>query len=289
MRQGIALLEVRLHIAAVNKQREVCGSTTPQGIMSGREISFDVGSNVDEKRCRKRLGVSIHSSHSLELTAQTQWSTLYLSNQHEENQAPFHSELDDNPTPPLSRVSICGPCFALRSDFLRNMSASPAPEIVRLQFATQQFCHELHWCWETLIDRRIALPHGCVLTEQLRTQVIDNVDTLHDEFRAFGETPPRTDIYNAMGVYAARLARSRIERTEDHDMSPGLSEEADALQDALLDIKLTEPPLRFHSTRFAQIRELTLLIMNRLQLVEDTTRHITAEQAAEEENVYWSG
>ena len=78
-----------------------------------------------------------------------------------------------------------------------------------------------------------------------------------------------------------------MERTEDHDMSPGMTEEADTLQDALLDIKSTEPPLRFHSTRFAQIRELALLIVNRLQLVEDTTRHITAEQAAEEESGYW--
>ena len=141
--------------------------------------------------------------------------------------------------------------------------------------------------WETLVDRRIELPSGCLLTEQLRTQVIDNVDTLHDELRTFGESPPRAEIYNDIGAHAARLVKLRKERPEDLDSSPGMSEEADTLQDALLDIKLIEPPLRFHSTRFAQIRELALLIVNRLQLVEDTTRHITAEQAAEEESVYW--
>ena len=167
------------------------------------------------------------------------------------------------------------------------MSVSPTTAIVRLRFATQQFRQELRWSWETLIDRRVALPQGCVLTEQLRAQVIDNVDALHDEFQAFGESPPREDIYNDIETHAARLAMLRSERTEDHELSSGMCEEVDALQDALRDIKLIEPPLRFHSIRFAQIRELAFLIVNRLQWVEDTTEHITAEQAEEEESRYW--
>ncbi len=102
-----------------------------------------------------------------------------------------------------------------------------------------------------------------------------------------GKSPPREDIYNDIEVHAARLAMLRSERTEDHELTSEMCEEVDALQDALRDIKLIEPPLRFHSLRFDQLRELASLIMNRLQLVEDTTTHIAAEQAAEEESRYW--
>ena len=146
---------------------------------------------------------------------------------------------------------------------------------------------ELRWTLATLLDERIPLPIACLITKKARTQLVNHIDEIHDRYDHTDEHPSRSTIFSDISLCVPHLLELESVPSVLLDSPTHQCEEADQLSIVLRDLKMNEPTLCFNSERFAQIEEMASLVLNRIQWVKDTTRHIHREEVAEDENMYW--
>ena len=147
---------------------------------------------------------------------------------------------------------------------------------------------DLHWSWADMLDDRMRLPTPSKVSQDARIRPVNFIDDVHGRVDFTNEHPSRTIIFADITSALHRLLELEgVSSTPSLDSPNNLCEEANQLENALRDLRVNEPALRYNSERFSQIQEMANLVLNRLRWIESTISHMTHEEVAEEEKKYW--